>query len=281
MRLHDIRRPLMGIYVALSIGIATPAQSTGIPVFDGSNQAQWLLDIIEQGKHLDELGKQFDKLVETYNHAIKNAKRLGNLDELNDLARAFDSLVGSDLTKAVMGGVHGVDLEADDYLDQVYDVLASTYDVPERPRDLAARLEGRFGDIGTDLSGLIEDTEALRAEFEQPLMTQRAISESTRASVASRGTIDQYRGALSSLGDDDLAASMQLNAAGTLHTASQMELVLDHQRMNLAQTEAVRLRELEQTQVYLRAREERLLALQNDLNNFPRSGLNPEDRGND
>ena len=60
-----------------------------------------------------------------------------------------------------------------------------------------------------------------------------------------------------------------------------MELVLDHQRMGLAQAEAVRLRELEQTQVFLRAREERLLQLQNDLNNFPRSGLNPENRANE
>ena len=113
------------------------------------------------------------------------------------------------------------------------------------------------------------------------MRTQRAISESSRASDASRDTIGQYRGALSSLGDDDLAASVQLNAAGTLHTASQMELVLDHQRMGLAQAEAVRLRELEQTQVFLRAREERLLQLQNDLNNFPRSGLNPENRANE
>jgi len=281
MPLRDTRRSLIGILSALVIGVATPAQSTGIPVFDGANQAQWLMDIIEQGKHFDELSKQFDKLVETYNQAIKNAKRLGNLDELNDLARAFDGLVGSDLTRAVMGGVHGVDLEADDYLDQVYDVLARSYDVPERPADLVSRLEGRFGDIGTDLSGIIEDTEALRAEFEQPIRTQRAISESARASDASRDTIGLYRGALTSLGDDDLAASVQLNAAGTLHTASQMELVLDHQRMRLAQAEAVRLRELEQTQVFLRAREERLFKLQDDLNNFPRSGLNPEDRGNE
>jgi len=278
---RDRNRSLLGIVSALVIGAATPAQSTGIPVFDGANQAQWLMDIIEQGRHFDELSKQFDKLVETYNQAIKNAKRLGNLDQLNDLARAFDGLANSDLTRAVMGGVHGVDLEADDYLDQVYDVLASTYDVPERPADLVSRLEGRFGDIGTDLSGIIEDTEALRAEFEQPMRTQRAISESSRASDASRDTIGQYRGALSSLGDDDLAASVQLNAAGTLHTASQMELVLDHQRMGLAQAEAVRLRELEQTQVFLRAREERLLQLQNDLNSFPRSGLNPEDRGDE
>jgi len=281
MPLRDRSQPLIGIVSALSIVVTTPAQGTGIPVFDGANQAQWLLDIIEQGKHLEELAKQYDKLVETYNFAIENAKRLGNLDQLNDLARAFDGLVGSDLTRAVMGGVHGVDLEAEDYLDQVYDVLARSYDIPERPADLVARLQGRFGDTGTDLSGLIEDTEALRAEFEQPMRTQRAISESARASDASRETIGQYRGALSSLGDDDLAASVQLNAAGTLHTASQMELVLDHQRMRLAQAEAVRLRELEQAQEFLRAREERLLALQNDLNSFPRSGLNPEDRGDE
>lgn len=281
MPLRNPRRPLIGILSALCISVVTPAQSTGIPVFDGANQAQWLLDVIEQAEHLSELEKQFDKLVDTYKLAIKNAERLGNLDQLNDLAGAFDSLANSDLTKAVMGGVHGVDLEADDYLDQVYDVLASSYDIPERPDVLVTRLNERFGDLGTDLSGIIQDTDVLRAKFDDPMRTQRALSESVRASQASRDSIGAYRGTLSSLDDDDLAASVQLNAAGTLHTASQMELVLDHQRMGIAQTEVQRLRELEQEQIFLRAREERLLSLQNDLNSFPRSGLSPEDRGDE
>ncbi|MCP5112317.1 MAG: hypothetical protein GY953_15945, partial [bacterium] len=77
---------MIPMVVAALSGGPVPALAEGIPTFDVSNLTEAIKDGITQGQQLAELKNQFQQLIQQYNQAVANARRLGNLDELLDLA---------------------------------------------------------------------------------------------------------------------------------------------------------------------------------------------------
>lgn len=238
--------------------MSSSSVSAGIPVTDPTQIAEAIKNAITQLEQLQAAYDQYSQLIAEYEQAIRNATKLGNLDELAGLLEAYTGLTNSQATADVMGQAYGLDPTAGDFGQQLRNVLSQTYDLPTNPETFHAELEEYFAENTNGADGFVATSERMVRDFEESVALQQAVSRSVAGSQQSQSSISSYQNTLQGLGNDQLAASVQLGVASTLHTAGQNEAILDQLRIRNLRAEAETLRRIEEEQNLLRYRADRL-----------------------
>lgn len=245
--------------VALSLA-AMPlgaAHAGGVPTIDPSAIAQ---DADYYFKQLQAMKQQFDELARQTTQAIQNAKRLGNLDWLTDELKQYSDLLNSDAAKTVLSEFYGIQSDAQNFQQLARQKLGQLFDLPRTDTDIrqilgeAGASPGVVDSIATSNGLLLDDQEAI-------LKTTQSLNQSAEQSAKARQVLDDRAADLAGLGDNDMAATMQLSAGVQIQQGYQLDQVVGELR-------AMRTEDVQKRLVDLEARKRELeaqLARQQEL----------------
>ena len=232
--------------VALPLGAA---RAGGVPTIDPSAIAQ---DAQYYYSQLQAMKQQFDELAQQTAQAIQNAKRLGNLNWLTDELKQYSDLLNTDAAKTVLSEFYGIQSDAQNFQQLARQKLGQMFDLPRTDTDIrqilseAGASPGVVDSIATSNGLLLDDQEAI-------LKSTQSLNQSAEQSAKAKQVLDDRATDLPSLGDNDLAATMQLSAGVQIQQGYQLDQVVGELR-------ALRTEDVQKRLVALEARKRELEA---------------------
>jgi hypothetical protein len=241
----------------LTVAPTGAVRAGGVPTIDPSSIAQ---DAQYYANQLSEMKRQFDQLAQQTAQAIQNAKRLGNLSWLTDELKQYSDLLNTDAAKTVLSEFYGIKSDAANFQQLARQQLGQLYDLPRTDTDIrqilseAGASPAAAESIATSNGLLLDDQDAI-------LKSTQSLNQSAEQSAKAKQVLDDRATDLASLGDNDLAATMQLNAGVAIQQGYQLDQVVGELR-------AIRTEDVQKRLVDLEAKKRELeaqLARQQEL----------------
>lgn len=210
-------------------------QAQGIPVIDGANYSQALLDKINQLAHEGLLLQQWQQMIADYETALRNAIALGDMDLIFDLRGFLHDAIYSDLGETIFAAIYGLDPNSPTYANDAVEILRGEYNLPTSNGELEARLGGHF--YGSDL-------DRQRAQSQRTERDVRTLGDSHQILAANRQRSEDYKVAIGdayeeimSVPEESLQRAVSVNGTATLLNASinqtQLDMAVVEHELNL------------------------------------------------
>lgn len=226
------------IILATAIAAAAPAAAVhagGVPTFDGIAEKLGLEQLVELRNQLQTLKDSFDELANQTAQAIRNAKRLGNLDGLLDELRQYSNLLNTDAAKTVLQEFYGIKSTASNYEQLARQALGQLYDLPRTDDDIRQIL-AEAGASPAVVDSLASSNGLLLDDEKAILQSTQSLNQSAEQSQKAKDALASKADALASLGDDDLAATAQLSTSVQIQQGYQLEQITSELRAMRTET---------------------------------------------
>lgn len=228
MRLSLLRSAAIGVAI-MGAGAAAPAYAQWA-VIDGTNLVQNTKTAINQ---VNEAIQQ-----------VQNAKRLTNLKPmLNQVSRSATDLI-NEKTNAISNSIYKTNPNSSTSITTIQNALRAQ-GAPASQADALNRLTSTLGS-SSQSAATLKSYDGMYARADNAANLTRSIAdvEQDRASLAQ--SVNSYAAEGASLGDNNMAASMQHVAAGNLLNARQMNKMIEAQNVVAQQNQDQINRELAQ-----------------------------------
>ena len=216
--------PLAALMLALvPLGAA---RADGVPTISPSALAQ---DATYYRNQLDAMKSQFDELAQQTSQAVRNARQLGNIDGLTNELREYTDLLNSDAAKTVLSEFYGIQSDAQNFQQLARQKLGQVFDLPRTDADIRQML-GESGASPGVVDSIASSNGLLLDGQDAILNSAQSLNQSAEQSAKAKQILDQRTADLAGLGDDNLAATMQLSTGVQIQQGYQLDQVVSELR---------------------------------------------------